>query len=69
MRPKLPSRIGAEVELLVPNPEVLRWLTWNGFEVSNDDQAAWKLRRRSRPGTTKLEPRCPAGAGRLIVAA
>ncbi len=71
MRPKLPSTIGAEVELLIQSPEVLRWLTWQGFEVFRGDGSSWRLRRRSRPGavTRDAEPHCPAGAARLIVAA
>jgi hypothetical protein len=71
MRPKLPSKIGAEVELLIDSPEVLRWLNWNGFEVSHGDHASWRLRRWSKPGLLRREPepRCPAGAGRVIIAA
>ena len=71
MRPKLPSKIGAELVLLIQSPEVLRWLNWQGFEISRDDGSSWRLRRCSRPGlmTRDAEPYCPAGAGRLIMAA
>ena len=71
MRPKLPSKIGAELVLLIQSPEVLRWLTWHGFEISRDDGASWRLRRSSRPRrlAREAEPYCPAGAGRLIIAA
>ena len=71
MRPKLPSKIGAELVLLAQSPEVLTWLTWHGFEVCRSEQSSWRLRRWSRPGVTTREPEpyCPAGAGRLIIAA
>jgi hypothetical protein len=71
VRPKLPPTIGAEVVLLIQSPEVLRWLTWQGFEIFRGDGSAWRLRRRSRPGATAggAEPYCPAGAARLIMAA
>jgi hypothetical protein len=71
MRPKLPSKIGAELVLLAQSPEVLHWLNWHGFEVSRGDDTSWRLRRWCGPGsvTRDAEPRCPAGAARLIVAA
>ena len=71
MRPKLPSKIGAELVLLAQSPEMLRWLNWHGFEVSRGDDTSWRLRRWCRAGvvTGEAEPRCPAGAARLIIAA
>ena len=71
MRPRLPSKIGAEVVLLIQSAEVLRWLNWHGFEVSRGDGSAWRLRRWCGPGavTRDAEPHCPAGAARLIIAA
>jgi hypothetical protein len=71
MRPKLPSKIGAELILLIHSPEVLHWLDWHGFEVSRDEGSSWRLRRSRRPGLMNRdpEPYCPAGAGRLIIAA
>jgi hypothetical protein len=70
MRPKLPSGIGAELVLLAQSPEVLRWLNWHGFEVVRTDRSAWWLRRCApRTTTREAEPYCPAGAGRLIIAA
>jgi hypothetical protein len=71
MRPNLPSRIGAELVLLVHSPEVLRWLNWHGFEVFRGDGSSWRLRRWCPPGmmTREAEPYCPAGARRLILAA
>jgi hypothetical protein len=71
MRPNLPSRIGAELVLLVHSPEVLRWLNWHGFEVFRGDGSSWRLRRWCPPGmmTCEAEPYCPAGARRLIMAA
>jgi hypothetical protein len=71
MRPNLPSKIGAELVLLAQSPEVLRWLNWHGFEVFRGDHSSWWLRRWCGPGVTTREPEpyCPAGAGRLIIAA
>lgn len=71
MRPKLPSKIGAELVLLVHSPEVLRWLNWHGFEIFRGDGSSWRLRRSCPPGMTtrEAEPHCPAGARRLIMAA
>jgi hypothetical protein len=71
MRPKLPSKIGAELVLLAQSAEVLRWLNWQGFEVYHNDNSELRLRRWRRSGamTREAEPHCPAGAGRLIVAA
>jgi hypothetical protein len=71
MRPNLPSRIGAELVLLVHSPEVLRWLNWQGFEVFRGDGSSWRLRRSCPAGmmTCEAEPYCPAGARRLIIAA
>jgi hypothetical protein len=71
MRPNLPSKIGAELVLLIHSPEVLRWLNWHGFEILRADGTSWRLRRSSRPGvmTGEAEPYCPAGARRLIIAA
>ena len=71
MRPKLPTRIGAELVLLAQSPDVLRWLNWHGFAVFHNDNSEWRLRRLCRSGvmTREAEPHCPAGAGRLIIAA
>jgi hypothetical protein len=71
MRPNLPTKIGAEVIVLAQSPETLQWLNWQGFEVSHGDGSSWRLRRSRRLGvvTREAEPRCPAGAARLIVAA
>jgi hypothetical protein len=70
MRPKLPSKIGAELILLIHSPEVLRWLNWHGFEVYRGDVSSWRLRRcRAEVMKREAEPYCPAGAGRLIIAA
>ena len=71
MRPKLPSKIGAEVVLLTHSPDVLRWLNWHGFEVYRGDGSSWRLRRWRAAGamTTEAEPYCPAGTGRLLMAA
>ncbi len=71
MRPNLPSRIGAELVLLVHSPEVLRWLNWHGFQVFCGDGSAMRLRRRCPPGamTSEAEPYCPAGTRRLIMPA
>ena len=71
MRPNLPSRIGAELILLIHSPEVLRWLNWHGFQVFRDDNSSWWLRRQCGPGmmAREAEPHCPAGAARLIIAA
>jgi hypothetical protein len=69
MRPNLPSKIGAELVLLIHSPEVLRWLNWHGFEILRGDASSWRLRRWSPHGVmTCEEPHCPAGAGRLIMA-
>jgi hypothetical protein len=50
---------------------VLRWLNWHGFEVFRGDQSSWRLRRCCRAGamTREAEPYCPAGTGRLVIAA
>ena len=70
MKPKLPSKIGAEIVLLIHSPEVLRWLNWHGFEVVRGDHSAWWLRRRATGSRARgAEPYCPAGAGRLVIAA
>jgi hypothetical protein len=71
VRPNLPSRIGAELILLIHSPEVLRWLNWHGFQIFRDDNSSWWLRRQSGPGAMGREPEpyCPAGAARLIIAA
>jgi hypothetical protein len=70
MRPILPSKIGAELVLLIHSPEVLRWLNWHGFDFRGDG-SSWRLRRWSPPGVMicEAEPCCLAGAGRLIMAA
>jgi hypothetical protein len=71
VRPNLPSKIGAELVLLIHSPEVLRWLNWHGFEVFRSDSSSWWLRRFCRAGLMmrEAEPYCPAGAARLIIPA
>jgi hypothetical protein len=73
----LPSTVGAEVDLLSHDPDLRRYVEWNGFVMVTGDHSTYRMRRNAPVGARFLdksasvipEPFCPNGAERFIGAA